>query len=100
MRRRKNILEFKRPRTIKDIEALWFVDYTEKDNDPYAPSWWIYLKKGFRLKTDETIFIPLGAIHRIENPFKKPVRIIEAQVGSILRETDIIRYEDVYGRIR
>ncbi|WP_348719255.1 hypothetical protein [uncultured Algoriphagus sp.] len=57
MRRRKNILEFKRPRTIKDIEALWFVDYTEKDNDPYAPSWWIYLKKGFRLKTDETICI-------------------------------------------
>ena len=57
MRRRKNILEFKRPRTIKDIEALWFVDYTEKDNDPYAPSWWIHLKKGFRLKTDETICI-------------------------------------------
>ena len=52
------------------------------------------------MKTDETIFIPLGAVHRIENPYKKPVRIIEAQVGSILKETDIIRYEDVYGRIR
>ena len=56
--------------------------------------------KYFTMKTDETIFIPLGAVHRIENPYKKPVRIIEAQVGSILKETDIIRYEDVYGRIR
>ena len=38
------------------------------------------------MKPDETIFIPLGAIHRIENPYKKPVKIIEAQVGSILKE--------------
>ena len=53
----------------------------------------------FTMKTDETIFIPLGAVHRIENPFKKPVRIIEAQVGSILRESDIIRYKDIYGRV-
>ena len=45
------------------------------------------------------IFIPLGAIHRIENPNKKPVKIIEAQVGSILKETDIIRYQDIYGRV-
>ena len=46
------------------------------------------------MKPDETIFIPLGAIHRIENPYKKPVKIIEAQVGSILKETDIVRYQD------
>ena len=51
------------------------------------------------MKPDETIFIPLGAIHRIENPYKKPVKIIEAQVGSILKETDIVRYKDIYGRI-
>ena len=37
---------------------------------------------------------------RIENFFDKPVKIIEIQTGSILRETDIIRYKDVYGRIR
>ena len=52
------------------------------------------------MKTYETIFIPLGAIHRIENPYKKPVKIIEAQVGSILKETDIVRYQDIYGRIK
>ena len=54
--------------------------------------------KYFTMKADETIYIPLGAVHRIENPYKKPVRIIEAQVGSILRESDIIRYKDIYGR--
>ncbi len=57
-------------------------------------------KKYFTMKPDETIFVPLGAIHRIENPYKKPVKIIEAQVGSILKETDIVRYQDIYGRIK
>ena len=38
-------------------------------------------------------------VSKIENPYKKPVKIIEAQVGSILKETDIVRYQDVYGRI-
>jgi mannose-1-phosphate guanylyltransferase/mannose-6-phosphate isomerase len=49
-------------------------------------------------KPNEHIFIPIEAIHRIQNPGKKPVKIIEAQVGSILKETDIIRIQDVYGR--
>ena len=53
----------------------------------------------FIKKPNETIFIPLGAIHRIANPNKKPVKIIEAQIGTILKETDIIRYEDIYGRV-
>ena len=56
-------------------------------------------KKKFIKKTNDTIFIPLGAIHRIENPSNKPVKIIEAQVGSILKETDIVRYQDIYGRV-
>ena len=56
-------------------------------------------KKTFIRKPNDTIFIPLGAIHRIENPYKKPVKIIEAQLGSILKETDIVRYQDIYGRI-
>ena len=55
--------------------------------------------KKFILKTGENIFIPLGAIHRIENSSNKPVRIIEAQIGSILKETDIVRFQDVYGRV-
>ena len=57
-------------------------------------------KKHFIMKLDETIFIPLGSVHRIENPFKKPVKIIEAQLGSILKESDIVRYKDIYGRIK
>ena len=52
------------------------------------------------MKPDETIFIPLGSVHRIENTFKKPVKIIEAQVGSVLKETDIVRFEDIYGRVK
>jgi mannose-1-phosphate guanylyltransferase/mannose-6-phosphate isomerase len=56
-------------------------------------------KKTFIKKTNETVFIPVGAIHRIENPNKKPVKIIEAQLGSVLKETDIVRYQDIYGRI-
>ena len=56
-------------------------------------------KRSFFMKPNENIFIPLGSIHRIENPHKIPVKIIEAQVGSILKETDIVRYQDIYGRV-
>ena len=56
--------------------------------------------KYFIMKPNETIFIPLGSIHRIENPNRKPVKIIEAQIGSILKETDIVRYQDIYGRVK
>ena len=55
--------------------------------------------KLFSKKPNETIFIPKGAIHRIQNPNKEVVKIMEAQLGSILKETDIVRYEDIYGRI-
>ncbi len=57
-------------------------------------------KKKLSKSVNESIYIPKGAIHRIENPYKKPVKIIEAQVGSILKETDIVRYQDVYGRVK
>ena len=57
-------------------------------------------KNIFNKKPNEHIFIPLEAIHRIQNPGKKPVKIMEAQVGSILKETDIVRYQDVYGRVK
>ena len=56
-------------------------------------------KNSFIKKPNDHIFVPLQAIHRIQNPGKKPVKIIEAQVGSILKETDIVRFKDVYGRI-
>ena len=56
-------------------------------------------KRKFFKNINETIFIPQGSIHRIENLFKNPVKIIEIQMGAILKETDIIRYKDIYGRI-
>ena len=56
-------------------------------------------KKLFVKKPYETIFIPKGAIHRIQNLNKMPVKIMEAQLGYILKETDIVRLEDAYGRI-
>ncbi len=55
-------------------------------------------KKYFSKKPKETIFIPKGAIHRIQNPNKKKVKIMEVQLGSVLKESDIVRYDDVYGR--
>ncbi len=57
-------------------------------------------KNKFFKKKNETVFIPAGDIHRIENHFKKPVKIIEVQIGTILRESDIVRYQDIYGRIK
>ena len=57
-------------------------------------------KKKFFKKENEIVLIPRGAIHRIENYFKKPVKIIEVQTGQILKESDIVRYQDVYGRIK
>ena len=56
-------------------------------------------KKKFFKNTNETAFIPKGAIHRIENPFNRAVKIIEVQTGPILKETDIIRFKDIYGRV-
>ena len=57
-------------------------------------------KKKFFKKKDDSIFIPTGTIHRIENLYKKPVKIMEVQTGSILKESDIVRYQDIYGRIK
>ena len=56
-------------------------------------------KKKFFKDVNETVFVPKGAIHRIENLFKTPVKIMEVQTGATLKETDIIRYKDIYGRV-
>ena len=55
-------------------------------------------KNKFFKNPNETAFIPKGAVHRIENLFNIPVHIVEVQIGSILKETDIVRYQDKYGR--
>ncbi len=51
-------------------------------------------------KTNDSVFIPAGSIHRIENNFRNPVKILEVQTGTVLKETDIVRFKDVYGRIK
>jgi mannose-1-phosphate guanylyltransferase/mannose-1-phosphate guanylyltransferase/mannose-6-phosphate isomerase len=50
------------------------------------------------LSENESVYIPLGAVHRMENPGKVPMFLIEVQTGSYLGEDDIVRYEDVYNR--
>ncbi len=47
---------------------------------------------------NQSVYIPLGAVHRMENPGKVPMVLIEVQTGSYLGEDDIIRYEDIYAR--
>ena len=50
------------------------------------------------ISENQSVYIPLGAVHRLENPGKVPMVLIEVQTGSYLGEDDIIRYEDVYAR--
>ena len=50
------------------------------------------------ISENQSVYIPLGAVHRMENPGKLPMVLIEVQTGSYLGEDDIIRYEDVYAR--
>ena len=55
--------------------------------------------KSFLLTEDQSTYIPLGHTHRLENPGKVPLELIEVQSGSYLGEDDIVRFEDVYGRL-
>jgi mannose-6-phosphate isomerase-like protein (cupin superfamily) len=48
---------------------------------------------------NESTYIPIGCKHRLENPGKVPLSIIEVQTGGYLGEDDIIRFEDRYGRL-
>ncbi len=68
---------------------------------------WIVVEGTARVTIDDTVtlvsenqsvYIPLGAVHRMENPGKVPMVLIEVQTGTYLGEDDIIRYEDVYAR--
>ncbi|MBI5895545.1 MAG: mannose-1-phosphate guanylyltransferase/mannose-6-phosphate isomerase, partial [Desulfobacterales bacterium] len=52
----------------------------------------------FILKEDESAYIPLGIVHRLENPGKIPLELVEIQSGSYLAEDDVVRMDDVYGR--
>ena len=51
------------------------------------------------LEENESTFIPLGHIHRLENPAPNNLEIIEVQTGDYLGEDDIVRYKDIYNRL-
>ena len=50
------------------------------------------------VEAGQSVYVPLGAIHRMENPGTQPMVLIEVQIGTYFGEDDIIRYEDVYAR--
>ena len=51
------------------------------------------------LNQNESIYVPIRAKHRLSNPGKDPLIIIEVQIGKYLGEDDIVRFDDNYGRI-
>ena len=57
-------------------------------------------EKTFILKTNESTFISKGQIHRLANETSKPLTLVEVQTGVYLKEDDIVRLEDFYGRIK
>lgn len=54
--------------------------------------------KSVLISEDESTYIPLGTVHRLENPGLIPLRLIEVQTGVYLGEDDIVRFDDIYGR--
>jgi mannose-1-phosphate guanylyltransferase/mannose-6-phosphate isomerase len=50
------------------------------------------------LRENESVYLPLGCVHRLENPGRIPLTLIEVQSGAYLGEDDIVRFEDTYGR--
>ena len=60
----------------------------------------VRLGDDYRLVTEnESVYIPVGTVHSLENPGKVPLHLIEVQSGSYLGEDDIVRMEDLYGRL-
>jgi mannose-1-phosphate guanylyltransferase/mannose-6-phosphate isomerase len=55
-------------------------------------------EESFLLTENESTYIPPGTKHRLENPGKLPLEIIEVQSGAYLGEDDIVRFDDAYGR--
>ena len=53
----------------------------------------------FILSVNESTYIPVGEVHALENPGNEPLEIIEIQLGSYLGEDDIVRFDDIYGRV-
>ena len=55
-------------------------------------------KKAYYVNASESSFIPVGCVHRLENPTNSPLKIVEVQCGNYLEEDDIVRLKDEFGR--
>ena len=85
-----------------NMSPSWFVETLDREYWTVSsgkPKITLNKKKFFK-KESESIFIPKQAVHRIENLYNKPIKIMEAQIGEVLKESDIVRYQDIYGRIK
>ena len=51
------------------------------------------------LHENQSVYIPMGGIHRLANPGPEPLEVVEVQTGDYLEEDDITRYEDIYARV-
>ena len=56
--------------------------------------------KEFLLEQNQSTYIPLDTLHRLENPGSDDVHLIEVQTGDYFGEDDIERFEDIYGRVK
>ena len=57
-------------------------------------------EKELLLNANESMYIPAGTLHRLENPGSEEVHLIEVQTGTYFGEDDIERFEDIYGRVK
>jgi mannose-1-phosphate guanylyltransferase/mannose-6-phosphate isomerase len=55
-------------------------------------------ERTFLLHENESTYISVGTVHRLANPGKVPLHLVEVQCGTYLGEDDIVRFDDVYGR--
>jgi len=55
--------------------------------------------KEFLLNRNESAYIPMETLHRLENPTERDIHLIEVQCGDYFGEDDIVRLEDIYGRV-
>ena len=55
-------------------------------------------ENSYKISVNESIYVPLGSKHRLENNTEKDLIIVEVQIGDNLKEDDIVRYDDMYDR--
>ena len=98
----------KEDKTLTKLICVYPKQRLSLQSHKFRKEHWIFIEgKGvvildenkYELVLGECIDIPLGAKHSLQNPFDKELKIVEIQMGDYLSEEDIIRYEDIYGRV-